>query len=319
MKQSAQYNSSRYIQDNFSNVHIIKSEKMVRPTGYSLPGYEAAATTISRNGFEATGFGEGIGQVANDKALSEAIERSVLMEFACQQKIVETSNGWSCHRSATLALENAIFELIERDVALTAWQSGGPFMQLPEELWPTVLTAWKTRLNPRPEFFDLRILLSETENGACISALLFNDRGNFVAGHAAGTHLESVIISATAECLRSAHAAIRLEYFADVLSLHAGTTNEITKPGVHSLAYAYTFCIPNTVKIIPTSSSQILEKWQRQNRIFHDLEMRDFEVTLFHVESHVVARVKNKRYRQIFWGQDSNIFCFQNNSPHFVG
>ncbi len=262
MKQSAQYNSSRYIQDNSSNVHIIKSEKMVRPTGYSLPGYEAVATTITRYGFEATGFGEGIGQVANDKALSEAIERAVLMEFAYQQKIVETSNGWSCHRSAPLAKENAIFELIERDVALTAWQSGGPFMQLPEELWPSVLIAWKMSLNPRPEFFDLKILLSETENGACISALLFNDRGNFVTGHAAGTHLESVIISATAECLRSAHAAIRLEHFADVLSLHAGTTNKITKPGVHSLAYAYTFCMPNTVKIIQASSSQILEMWR---------------------------------------------------------
>ena len=319
MSQSAQYTNSRCTQDRSSNIQIIKFEKMVRPTGYSLPGYEAVAITISRNGFEATGFGEGNGQLASDKALSEAIERSVLKELAYQQKIVETSNGWSCHRSAPLAVENAVFELIERDVALTAWQCGGPFMQLPEVLWPTVLKSWKTRLNPRPEFFDLKILLSETENGACISALLFNDRGNFVTGHAAGVNLESVIISATAECLRAAHAAIRLEHFADVLSLHAGTTEKITKPGVHSLAYAYTFCLPNTIKIIPASSSEIREKWRRQNQAFQDLEMRDFEVTLFHVESHIVARVKNKRYRQIFWGQDSNIFCFQNNSPHFVG
>ena len=317
MNQQKQFISSCSSRGSSSNVQILAMEKITRPTGYSLPNTEAISITVSRDGLKSTGFGEGTCTMAEAKALSEAIERSVLKEFAHHQGISETSNGWSCHLSAPLAIENAVFELIERDVALTTWQNGGPFFQVAEELWPYPLQTWKANLQPLPEFFDLKILLSATTNGACISALLFNDRGNFVAGHASAENLESAIVSATAECFRAAHSAVRFEHFAEVLALHSPTLENPIVPGAHSLAYAYTVALPQSVKIVTTSSSDILEKWTQHQQVFQNLNMRDFDISLFHVDDHVVARVKCEKYRQIFWGKDPEEH--QNNNPHFVG
>ena len=302
-----------------SKFTILKVEEIDRPAGYVLPGYDALAITVSRNGLEATGYGEGDSLLAKEKALSEAIERSALREFVRSRGISETSNGWSCHHTEPLAIENAILELIERDVVLSAWQTGGPFFEMPEALWPSALKVWKAAQRPRPEFFDLRLFLSETRNGASISALLFNERGNFVAGHASGLKLKNAIISATAECFRAAHAAIRFEHFAEVLSLHAATNKMQVEPGAHSLAYAYTVEIPSQVRIVSASESEILKKWDQHLELFQELDLRDYQVTLFHVEGRVVARVKNEKYKQIFWGQDPSGSKFQNNSPHFVG
>lgn len=300
-------------------VYILGTKKLGRAEGYSIPGFESLAVEVSRNGYLATGFGEGPSAIAREKALSEAIERSVLAEHVETQGKTETSNGWSCHLSESLAVENAILELIERDVALTAWQSGGPFLEFPQSLWPVPLHAWQNSLRIRPEFFDLRILLSATNNGACISALLFNERNNFVAGHASALTIESAILSATAECLRAAHSAMRLEHFAEVADLHADTGSNPVEPGVHSVAYAYTVALPKEVEIVPASEKEVEARWSEHHRNFQNLDRRSLDITLFRVNGRAVARVRSDKFREIFWGKDPSGSCFQNNNPHFVG
>lgn len=301
-----------------SEVHVLGTKRLARAEGYSIPGFDSLAVEISRNGYRATGFGEGPNTSARDKALSEAVERSVLIEFVEAQGKTETSNGWSCHVSESLAIENATLELIERDVALTTWQSGGPFLELPQSLWPAPLHAWKNSLRIRPEFFDLKILLSATVNGACISALLFNEKNNFVAGHASALSVESAILSATAECLRAAHSAMRLEHFAEVAELHSNKSKTF-EPGVHSVAYAYSVTLPKEVGVVPASEAEVQNQWRQHQRNFQNLDKRSLDVTLFHVNERVVARVRSDKFREIFWGKDPNGSCFQNNNPHFVG
>lgn len=299
-------------------LQVLGIEKLVRAEGYRLPGYESFAAKVSRNGYVATGFGEDLAELAQEKALSEAIERVTLKEFARTRGIVEKSNGWSCHPSPTIAVQNCVLELIERDVALTAWQNGGPYYELPRSLWPEVLRVWQERQTVRPEFFDLKVLMAYTEKGACISALLFNDRGNFVAGHASGLNLELTILSATTECMRAAHAAIRFEHLADVTSLHSELKAQV-QPGAHSVAYAYTRAIPREVRVVNSTEPEILDRWAHHEMIFREMKLESFEITYFQVGDRTVARVKSERFREVFWGKDLSGLCHQNNSPHIVG
>lgn len=319
MRQRASAIGSASIETSPSRILILETTTVIRPEGYALPNHQATSVTVLRSGFETTGYGEGSGHLAYEKALSEAIERSMLFEFRRQASRPESSNGWACHLTVALATQAAIFELIERDVALTSWQSGGPFFAVPDDLWPEKLRGWRSANGTRPEFFDLKILLSESINGACISALLFNDRGNFVAGHASGLNLGDAILSAAAECFRAAHAAIRFEHFNDVLSLHARRGDSPAEPGAHSLAYAYSVSIPDEVAIVPASSAEIRSKWQMHMEAFHRLDASDFSIMLFPVEDRVVARAKSQKYREIFWGPNPSGSNFKNNSPHFVG
>lgn len=319
MNQIASVTSSLSTERPPSKVEILETKTIIRPDGYALPNYGAVSVTVLRNGIRANGFGEGIGHDAHKKALSEAIERSMLVEFREQTGSTENSNGWACHLTSALATNAAIFELIERHVALTSWQAGGPFFAVPEILWPEELCRWRWANGPRPEFFDLKILLSESMNKMCISALLFNDRGNFVSGHASGLNLGDVILSATAACFRTAHAALRLEHFTDVMSLHAGRSNCLYEPATHSLAYAYGASIPNEVSLVYASSAEIREKWQTHVDAFHRLSASDFSVMLFPVEGRVVARVKNQKFQNVFWGPNPSGSNFKKISPHCVG
>lgn len=302
-----------------SRIQILGTTTIIRPEGYALPNHHATSVIISHADEQVTGYGEGDSQTALDKALSEAIERSMLIELRKQTGRRESSNGWACHLTADLAIDAALFELIERDVALSTWQAGGPFFLIPNALWPVQLQDWRSANKPRAEFFDLKVLISETTNGACISAMLFNDRGNFVAGHGSGLNLEDAILSASAECFRSAHAAIRFEHFIDVLHLHEGRLVLPAQPGAHSLAYAYGVSIPSVVSIVQMSTPEIRKIWARHVTKFRSLDRSDFTVTLFPVEERVVARVKGQRYQEIFWGSNPIDSKFKNNSPHCVG
>lgn len=311
--------TSSLLNQSVSDFVVRSQRKILRPEGYSLPGTVAIAVEVSLSGVSAEGYGEGIAPIAFEKAISEAIERCTLFSFSQTHQITETSNGWAAHTSADLAIQNAILELVERDVALSTWQNNGPFYQVPKSLWPLILHEWEHSCVSRPEFFDLRILLSENNQGACVSALLFNERGNFIAGHASGLELGSTIISATSECMRAAHAAVRFEHFSDVLDLHSGNTSVAAEPGAHSLAYAYTKQMPQEVQIVKAQEAEIKNLWSRHQFRFSCIDLDQFEISLFDIGNRVVARVKNEKFKQMFWGHDLENTDIKNNNPHFVG
>lgn len=298
---------------------IVAEQEIRRPVGYAIPGFRSMSVTVNMNGVMETGFGEGPGDLSFKKATSEAIERLALRLHCQRNKVGETSNGWAAHVTPDLAIRSALFELIERDVALTSWENDGPFFTVPMVLWPKPILDWLAAQTVQPEYHDLKLLLSHSENGACVSALLFNGRGNFVAGHGSAFKLEDAIISAVNECFRAAHLAIRFEFLSDVIALHADSDSQRRiEPGAHSLAYAYRETMPKSVLIEDASAAMILARWGQHQAFIEGFDFDDLDISLFKAGTHFVSRVKSSRFREIFWGRSANQNK-RNLSPHFVG
>ncbi len=296
---------------------LSKFENIIRPNGYNLPNQISGSVTVSLDSINAEGFADAEPVLCEQKAISEAIERYALKYFTVKNKVTETSSGWACHFSPEQAIENAIFELIERDVALTSWEDFGIFYEVPETLWPDELLNWKTSRSENIEFFNLKIYLSQNKNGCCISALLFNKNNNFVAGHASRERLDQAILSAASECMRAAHSALRFEYIHDTILLHSHQRLNAVEPGAHSLAYAYSEIIPNEITFEICEESIILAFWNLHQLSFNNLSYEDFEIKLFKIANRFVARVKSNKMREIYWGR--TILKCKNNYPHCVG
>lgn len=298
---------------------LIAIEKIKRPLGYAIPGYVSLSATIRYGQVRIQGFGEGPEQLAISKAISEATERAVQKYFALKTGQAESSSGWACHTSPTLAVQSAIMELTERDVALSNWESNGPFYELPPSLWPSEITFWNSTINSDQEFSNLRILVSSNKNGACVSALLFNDKLNFVSGHASGLDLSGAILSATTECMRAAHAALRLENFSEVTALHLQDFSKPTPPGSHSLAYAYSEPLPSSIQIIEANESQVLNVWKNHVTTFSALDLSEMQIQFYQISDLYVARIRSDKHRPIYWGKNNNFKNSLNLNPHFVG
>jgi len=298
---------------------LVSLEKIKRPAGYQIPGFVALGATIRYGNLKAQGFGEGPEALAISKALSEATERVVQKLYSLRTQSPESSNGWACHVSSELAVQSAILELIERDVAITNWESNGPFFEIPQTLWPPELKTWLEMRHPSQEYSSLRLFLSQNDNGACISALLFNDRLNFVAGHASGLDLKAVILSATAECMRAAHAALRFENFVEVAALHASGTTAPAPPGAHSLAYAYSKPLPSNLRLLKATEEEFEKMWSRHLKIVSKLDHSKLYIQVYPVADLFVARVRSNQYRPIHWGTKHGEKATLNPNPHFVG
>ncbi len=302
----------------FFGPKITNESEIKRPEGYALPGFVALSVTAKACGLTAIGYGEGPRDLAHEKAISEAFERLALFKFCADTNKSETSSGWAAHRTTELAVRAAVFELIERDVALTTWENGGPFYVVPESLWPKALLIWKNEQRTILEFSDLRIFLSSTDNGACVSVLLFNDGGNFVAGHASAFELQDAIVSAANECFRAAHSAIQFDSIAEVAALHSGFQGVNASPAAHSLAYAYKETMPEVVRILAATEIEVRRQWQQHQATFNELNLAELDAQTFQVGDRVVARVKCSKYREIFWGRTTDV-SIRNQHPHFVG
>lgn len=298
---------------------LIAIEKIKRPLGYAIPGYVSLSATIRYGQVRTQGFGEGPEQLAIAKAISEATERAVQKYFALKTGQTESSSGWACHSSPTLAVQSAIMELTERDVALSNWESNGPFYGVPSSLWPSEVRSWSSTKSNDQEFSNLHILVSSNKNGGCASALLFNDKLNFVSGHASSLDLSGAILSATTECMRAAHAALRLDSFSEVTALHLQDFSKPTSPGSHSLAYAYSEPLPSCVQIIDGNESQILNIWKNHVATFSALDLSEMQIQLYQVGDLYIARVRSDKHRPIYWGKNNSFKNNFNLNPHFVG
>lgn len=298
---------------------LISIEKIRRPSGYSIPGYSALCATVQVGEFKILGFGEGSHDIALKKAISEATERMALKQYSLKSGGPESSNGWACHVSKEAAIENAILELIERDVALSNWECNGPFYEIPDVMFPPPLLSWKENREADLEFSYLRVFLSENTRGACISTLLFNERGNFVVGHSSGLNLDAAILSSAAEAMRAAHASLRFENYKEVEDLHSGESMLPASPGAHSLAYAYNHAIPSSIVFKQSNSEEITMMWNKHCENFSLLNLNDFSIQVYEVGELFVARVKSNMYRSIHWGTKLIPETAINKNPHFVG
>ncbi len=292
-------------------------QKIPRPFGYSLPQGSSALIDVRSQKFTSEGFADGDENLLEAKAKSEAIERFVMSAYALNTGIADTSNGWSCHYSLDQAIENALYELIERDVALTAWENGNSFLLIPEALWPVNIREWALCHREKLEYSLPRICLSEDKNGLVVSAFLFNSDGNCVVGHSSKPNLKDSILAAFYECLRAGHSAIRFEYLNEVLGLHSGDHSITYSPGAHSVAYAYTVKFPDHLNFFQISESETLNKWATHVKQQSERDLSNTEIIAFQVFDRVVVRIRDDSIRKIYWGLSKNEII--NKHPHIVG
>ncbi|MDZ4661246.1 MAG: YcaO-like family protein [Pseudomonadota bacterium] len=299
---------------------VSKLKPIKRPDGYFIPGFISGSVFVSIASIEETGFSDSRPETVTLKATSEALERLVFRKYFKKSGKPDTTNGWACHLELNSALENALCELIERDVALTTWENSGPFYEIPKSLWPSEILKWADSKPHSLEYPDLKIYLCATENGCAISSLLFNERGNFVTGHASGLSLKNSILSATAECFRSAHAALRFEHFSEVSNLHnTNITSLSVPPGAHSLAYAYSVPMPSEVVLKQATPIFIETSWSQHQKIVLGTSLNEFEILTFKICDYYVVRLRSLNFKKLFWGKTSSREPLTNKNPHFVG
>jgi hypothetical protein len=299
--------------------NLIQLAPIVRPKGYSLPNTHIAAAQLRLGSIDLIGHGEDQDMaIAQAKAESEAIERFAMFQSMNYGIAATSSNGWACHFNSEKAIEAATSEIIERDVAITAWENLGPYLRIPKDLWPEPVLKWD--LSKAFEYSKLEILQSISENGASVTALLLNARGNFVSGHASGTDLRQSILSAMQECLRAAQLSLRFAYFAEVQRLHSTTDREQHQfePGIHGLAYAYQEILPLEIKFENATSISILSNWRdHQATLFKHIS--NARVHLFELSPSIVAYVKCDGIKEMRWGSARLDQQTENKRPHIVG
>jgi|GEM_PF-2696379 hypothetical protein len=300
---------------------VIEVRTIDRADGYRLPLSHCVAIKVQYEQIQAEGFGEASTyEIAYAKALSEAYERFAFYYSARLGIKSGSSNGWASHLTSELALESAVYEIIERDVAIKAWQNFGPYLRIPQSLWPSQLAIWEKSKPGDLEFNKIEVLLSYNQNGACVSVLLLNGKNNFVSGHASGLNLTDTILSAAQECFRAAHLALRFEYFGEVRRLHStGYENEKPfEPGVHALAYAYLASLPDRIAFENCDEVSIISFWNN-HKVQATKWVNQARQLFFKVADRIVVKTEIENISKMYWGRTNDRDQNTNKHPHIVG
>jgi hypothetical protein len=294
-------------------------EEVVRPEGYAIQGLACFRVVVKSDDLTADGWGTGSSEVAAAKALSEALERFAMFTQVKSDPSVLSSNGWAAHPEFESARLRAFAEVVERDTALTTWFNAGPYYSVSESQWPDVLVKWKNSvLGSAVEFSHPLVLLAEGSFGACISVLLQTQDGRTVVGHASGVELQKSIESAFYEALRSAHAALRFDEFAETVDLHSEECPTVAYgPGANGMAYAYGAPMPK-LDVESKSDAEIQSKWQHHREKLQALTF-DSDFRTYKVGDRFVVRALVHGSQEVFWGRTPKHMKVKNNFPHFVG
>jgi ribosomal protein S12 methylthiotransferase accessory factor YcaO len=311
-------------QDEYQEIplpQVLLSEALTGPQDYRLNGYHQWVTKIGSEDINATGYGDGETQAtARAKAYSEAVERFALFYTPRLGISAANSNGWACHYSAAVASQIAVCELIERHVALSLWFSGGPYLEIPPSLWPEPVREWSAARSEKLEFPNLKLLLCKSPVGCAITALLFNEKGNFVSGHASAISLEDAILSAAKECLSAARLAVSLEFFGEVMKIHEpeNAGGHQFQPAANALAYAYTKTLPTEISFITADDKTVIELWRDQHQKVLKLQ-ESSSIMVWRCGDRYIAYATSEKVKNIFWGPTPKEMNVKNNNPHIVG
>lgn len=297
---------------------VVSVREINRPEGYNVPEYRNYHVVVEGDGIQAEGWGSGTLLEGIEKAKSEAFERYVFFATNPLTDERKSSSGWAAHLNFASARIAAVAELIERDSALSAWLNNGPYLNVPRSLWPECVSSW-ARLNSATtvEFRELTVLLSLGANGCSASVFLGNKEGGAVTGHASGFDLSAAIVSAFFEALRSAHAALRFEDFAEVARLHGNDLAIEFGPGGNAMAYAYGEPLPS-LNVQFASPEQIKDCWEGHvSKLSANVDRAS--VDRFELEDRVVVHAALDNVSQIFWGPTPESWKSKNSHPHIVG
>ncbi len=297
---------------------VLSEEQIKRPRGYEVAGHEHWKVSVTSEDTVAEGWGSGPKETAKIKATSEAFER--LTMFVTNGGIFQsrTSSGWAAHYDSNSAIASALAELVERETALETWFNSGPYFEVPESFWPREIKHWQKAGSSSVEFHKLKVVFANGKNGGCVSVLLLNDQGGCVAGHASGADLQSALMNAFSEALRSAHATLRFESFNQVMAIHQNEASTIEfAPEANALAYGYGESLP-CLEFLTIDAESFSKKWLRHQNDLDKLRSRA-RVALYEIGDRVVAQVFVPEMTEIFWGPTPGAMSVKNKLPHFVG
>jgi hypothetical protein len=168
----------------------------------AFPGWTDVCCTLNINGNEITSWGASeTADIALLKAFSEATEREVL-----QQDGSPTSNGFAAHLSPDKARQNAMFELIERDLFFCHFLSNSEFIPIADD--KKIGWKWLPKIESLICTLDLRIryyILGNFGILCAIDGLESKNKIGFIIGSSYKEDLEVAAISATIESLRQAY------------------------------------------------------------------------------------------------------------------
>jgi hypothetical protein len=300
----------------------------VRPEGFRLSQF-AFNAFAKVDESEVLGCGEDMldETIAREKAISEVIERAVLALTARSLKRKISSNGWAAHTSVEDAALAAVYELIERDSALTHWLTKTPMQKLSNV--ESLPKAFLEQLR-RSEFPEIINLVSFDFSGPLVTTLLRNSSGHVIAGHASGETMENAIASSTIEACRAAHHFQRFEYYEETKAMLSGAMPREIAPGMHSLMYAYHEPLPTWIMGNTVDFSEVRQNWSSTTNAVADI-VASSKFSAFSTGSRFVVRAENDALQSVFWGPtekailDSNINwnrIEKNNTnlrPHMVG
>lgn len=239
--------------------------------------------------------------VAVSKAVSELIERSVLIEHAAKTPSIKTSNGWAAHFDKDTAKLNAALEIVERDGVLTHWYSNAAFIEIDTRQLPINILSWVEAELSKSEFPLLRVLLSTKGIGPSVTCIFMNKNGFGVCGHSSKIDLLAAIENAIGEACRAAHLTLRNAYYADSEILKRGGSEKIN-PGAHAVYYAYHEPFPQWMFDEKVSWFSGQEIWNKRMTEFQKNIICDFEIETAITEPLFVTFARHPRAFDLSWG-----------------
>lgn len=305
----------------------IRLSESKRPEGYRLAKYSYNAFVDYKNSL-IIGCGEDCESedLAKEKAISELIERLCLKSFCTENQFKSTSNGWAAHPHLELAKFASVFELIERDAAVSHWLTKTPMYMVETS---SILPNTFIRELSLSEFNELVCLVSFDFSGPLVTILLKNPEGYVISGHASGVSFKKCVQAATIEACRAAHHYLRFSFFDETKSILTNLNNFAVEPGAHSLMYAYHEPMPGWIFGKRLSYIKCQKMWDEKVLTFNNI-MAASTFTIFKVADRFVTKAENPNLQSIFWGSTtqalkdnlinySNKKNIKNYKPHLVG
>lgn len=274
-----------------------------RPTGFRFYS-DSMTITAGLHGKEIIVCGEDFDlQTATAKAISELIERSVLIQCALSNPSkYKTSNGWAAHFERESAEFNAILEIVERDAILAQWYSCTPFMEIQTATTPSSIMSWIEDELSQSEFPIFKILLSTKGLGPSVTCILMNESGFGVCGHSSKVDLLQAVENAIGEACRAAHLTLRNAHYEDTEILRNATPGIKINPGTHAVYYAYQEAFPNWMFGEKITWFNAIQSWISRMTQFQESEINNFTVETKMTEPVFVCFARHEKAFDLFWG-----------------
>ncbi len=196
-------------------------------------------TTLTGNGFTSLGCGEDNNKlIALQKSLSESFERIVFSNLKGTKHSSTSTNGWACHPKLSIAKENAMLELLERDASLVHFLKQTPFTEITDI--PKSIRSWISKTIMKSNFTKIKILLSNEGFIPTISAVAIDKNYFGLITHSASFDINTAIEKSLTELSRIMNYQNNKAYQKLSSNLHNQTSNTRFSP--HHYAFAYRFC-----------------------------------------------------------------------------